>query len=50
LGTGDVIVMLKDNTTLEEVLADVIITTANSITVAFATPPATNAYRVIIKK
>lgn len=50
LGTIDVIVMLKDNTTLEEVFADVVISTANTITVSFATPPASNAYRVIIKK
>jgi hypothetical protein len=50
LGTVDVIVMLKDNTTLEEVLADVVITDANNVTVTFATAPASNAYRVIIKK
>ena len=50
LGTVDVIVMLKDNTTLEEVLADVVITDANTVTVSFATAPSANAYRVIIKK
>lgn len=50
LGTIDVIVMLKDNTTLEEVLADVVITNTNTVTVTFATAPAANAYRVIIKK
>lgn len=50
LGTIDVIVMLKDNSTLEEVFADVVITDANTVTVSFATAPATNAYRVIIKK
>lgn len=50
LGTVDVIVMLKDNTTLEEVLADVVITDTNNVTVTFATAPANNAYRVIIKK
>lgn len=50
LGTVDVIVMLKDNATLEEVFADVVITDANTVTVSFATAPATNAYRVIIKK
>jgi hypothetical protein len=50
LNTIDVIVMLKDNTTLEEVLADVVITDVNNITVTFATVPANNAYRVIIKK
>ena len=50
LGTVDVIVMLKDNSTLEEVFADVVITDANTVTVSFATAPALNAYRVIIKK
>lgn len=50
LGTVDVIVMLKDNSTLEEVLADVVITNTNTVTVTFATAPASNAYRVIIKK
>ena len=50
LNTVDVVVMIKDNTTLEEVFADVVITDANTITVSFATAPASNAYRVIIKK
>jgi hypothetical protein len=50
LGTVDVIVMLKDNSTLEEVIADVVITDANNVTVSFANAPALNAYRVIIKK
>lgn len=50
LGTIDVIVMIKDNATLEEVFADVVITNTNTVTVTFATAPAANAYRVIIKK
>jgi hypothetical protein len=50
LNTVDVIVMLKDNTTLEEVFADVVITDVNNVTVSFALAPASNAYRVIIKK
>lgn len=50
LNTVDVIVMLKDNTTLEEVFADVVITDVNTVTVSFAVAPASNAYRVIIKK
>lgn len=50
LGTVDVIVMLKDNTTLEEVFADVVITDVNTVTVSFAVAPASNTYRVIIKK
>lgn len=50
LNTVDVVVMLKDNNTLEEVFADVVITDVNTVTVSFATAPASNAYRVIIKK
>lgn len=50
LNTVDVIVMIKDNSTLEEVFADIVITDANTVTVSFATAPASNAYRVIIKK
>ena len=50
LGTVDVIVMLKDTTTLEEVYADVVITDANTVTISFAAAPAANAYRVVIKK
>jgi hypothetical protein len=42
--------MIKDNTTLEEVFADVVITDANTVTVSFATAPLSNAYRIIIKK
>jgi hypothetical protein len=50
LNTIDVIVMIKDNSTLEEVFADVVITDANTVTVSFAIAPTSNAYRVIIKK
>ena len=50
LNTVDVIVMIKDNTTLEEVITDVVITDAATVTVSFATAPSANAYRVIIKK
>ena len=50
LSTIDVIVMIKDNTTLEEVITDVVITDANTVTVSFATAPSASAYRVIIKK
>lgn len=46
----DVIVMIKDNSTLEEVFADITITDANTVTVAFAVAPASSAFRVIIKK
>jgi len=50
LNTVDVIVMIKDNTTLEEVITDVVITDVNTVTVSFAVAPSANAYRVIIKK
>lgn len=50
LGTIDVNVMLKDNSTLAQVFADVVITDANTVTISFAVAPASNAYRVIIKK
>jgi hypothetical protein len=50
LNTVDVIVMLKDNATLEEVFADVVITDVNTVTISFAVAPSSNAYRVIIKK
>jgi len=50
LGTVDVIVQIKDNTNLDLVIADVVITDANTVTVSFASAPALNAYRVIIKK
>lgn len=50
LNTIDVIVMIKDNSTLEEVITDVVITDANTVTVSFAVAPSANAYRVIIKK
>jgi hypothetical protein len=50
LNTIDVIVMIKDNATLEEVITDVVITDVNTVTVSFAVAPTANAYRVIIKK
>ena len=50
LNTRDVIVMIYDNTTYEEVIADVVLTSTAVVTVNFATPPASNAYRVVIKK
>jgi hypothetical protein len=50
LNTRDVIVMIYDNATYEEVIADVVLTSTAVVTVSFATPPASNAYRVVIKK
>jgi len=50
LGTRDVIVAIYDNATYEEVLADVVVTSTTVVTVSFAIAPASNAYRVVIKK
>ena len=50
LGTTDVIVMLVDNATGEEVMADVVIATTNTITVSFALAPSASGIRVIVKK
>jgi hypothetical protein len=50
LNTRDVVVSIYDNTTYEEVLTDVVLTSTSVVTVSFATAPATDAYRVVIKK
>jgi hypothetical protein len=48
LGTSDVVVMVKRVSDGVEVFADVTVTDANSISVAFATAPSTNQYRVTV--
>lgn len=48
LGTKDVIAQLFDNTTNEEMLANPIRATTNTVTFAFATAPASNAYRAVV--
>jgi hypothetical protein len=50
LGTRDVVVVIYDNTTYEEVYADVVLTSTSVVTVTFAVAPSSNAYRVVIKK
>ena len=50
LNAIDVTVQVKENSSLELVITDVAITDANNVTITFATAPALNAYRVIIKK
>ena len=50
LATRDVTAMIYDNSTYEQVITDIAMTTTNTVTVAFATAPALNAYRVVIKK
>lgn len=50
LNTRDVIVSIYDNSTYEEVITDVVLTSTTVVTVTFAAAPALNAYRVVIKK
>lgn len=50
LNTKDVVVDVYDNTTGETVITDVTRDTVNQVTVSFASAPASNAYRVVIKK
>lgn len=50
LNTRDVIVAIYDNSTYEEVITDVVLTSTSVVTVSFATAPSANAYRVVIKK
>jgi len=50
LNTRDVLVSIYDNATYEEVIVDVVLTSTTVVTVTFAIAPASNAYRVIIKK
>jgi len=49
LGTRDVIVQLYDNATYDTVYVDSVRTDANTVTLTFATAPASNAYRVLIQ-
>lgn len=48
LGTKDVVVWVRDVATDTNILCDVVATDVNTVTVTFATPPATNAYRVSV--
>ena len=43
-------VVIYDNSTYEEVITDVVLTSTSVVTVTFATAPTSNAYRVVIKK
>lgn len=49
LGTRDVIVQIYDNSTYETVFTDVTRTDVNTVTIDFASAPALNAYRVMVK-
>jgi hypothetical protein len=48
LGTRDVVVSIHDAATFAEVDADIVKATTNTITVAFATAPASAAYRCVV--
>lgn len=48
LGTRDVAVSLQNSTTFEVVEADVVATTANTVTVTFATAPTASQYRAVV--
>lgn len=50
LNTRDVSVSIYDSSTYEEVFTDVVLTSTSVVTVSFAVAPASNAYRVVIKK
>lgn len=49
LGTRDVQVQIYDATTYETVECDVVRTDTNTVTLTFATAPASNAYRVVVQ-
>ncbi len=48
LGTSDVQVQVKDNSTLEVVEPDIEITDSNNVTIEFKTAPSLDAYRVVV--
>ena len=48
LGTRDVVVNVYDNSVYDTVEVDVVRTDTNTVTVTFASAPATDAYRVVI--
>lgn len=48
LGSKDVIVQIYDNATFDQVEADIDHTSTTTVTIAFATAPTTNQYRVVV--
>lgn len=48
LGTKDVHVQVRENSTDAVVECDIVMTSTNVVTLTFATAPATNAYRVVV--
>ena len=50
LGSRDVIVQLFDNSSYDTVIADVVRTDVNNVTISFTVAPSTNDIRVLIQK
>ena len=50
LGSRDVIVQLYDNSSYDTVIADVVRTDTNNVTISFTVAPSTNDIRVLIQK
>jgi hypothetical protein len=50
LGSRDVIVQLYDNSSYDTVIADVVRTDTNNVTISFTVAPSTNDVRVLIQK
>jgi|TARA_B100001287_G_scaffold61068_1_gene49107 hypothetical protein len=50
LGSRDVIVQLYDNSSYDTVMADVVRTDTNNVTISFTVAPSTNDIRVLIQK
>lgn len=50
LGSRDVSVTVYNATTYEKVYPDIVMTDANNVTLTFGTAPASNAYRVFIRR
>jgi hypothetical protein len=50
LNSSSVIVQLYENATGAQVMTDVVITSANVVTVSFTAAPTTNQYLVVVKK
>jgi hypothetical protein len=48
LGTSDVVYMLRDHTTHAEVIADVVVTDANTLTITFGATVSSNTYDIVV--
>jgi hypothetical protein len=48
LGSTEVVYMLRDASTSAEIIADVVVTDANTLTITFGASVATNAYKIVV--